>query len=108
MNKIIGETVNVVIDRPLGSSHPDYKEMIYTVNYGYVEGIIANDNMEQDCYVLGVDKPLKTFTGKVIAVIKRLNDVEDKWIVSNKEFTDKEIIDQTRFTEQYFEIELIR
>ena len=52
--------------------------MWYPVNYGYIEGIIAPDGEEQDVYVLGVDHPVKEFTGKIIAVIHRLNDVEDK------------------------------
>ena len=38
---IIGTQVNITIDRPLGSSHPKLSDLIYPVNYGYVEGIIA-------------------------------------------------------------------
>ena len=53
---MIGKVLKVKIDRPLGSSHPDYPEHIYPINYGYVEGIIAPDGEEQDVYVLGVDK----------------------------------------------------
>ena len=31
------EMIKVVMDRPLGSSHPKYPDMIYSINYGYVE-----------------------------------------------------------------------
>ena len=55
---MLSKMVTVKIDRPLGSAHPDYPDMIYPVNYGYVEGIIAPDGEEQDAYVLGVDEPL--------------------------------------------------
>ena len=56
---MIGKTVKVKVDRSLGSSHPDYPEHIYLINYGYVEGIIAPDGEEQDVYILGVDKAVE-------------------------------------------------
>ena len=56
---MIGSKVNVIIDRPLGTYHPKHRDIFYTVNYGYVEGIIAPDGEEQDAYVLGIDKPLE-------------------------------------------------
>jgi len=56
---MIGKTVKVKVDRSLGSSHPDYPEHMYLINYGYVEGIIAPDGEEQDVYILGVDKAVE-------------------------------------------------
>ena len=41
---ILGKKVDVIVDRPLGSYHPKYKNLYYPVNYGYVENIIASDN----------------------------------------------------------------
>lgn len=40
---IIGRKVSVVVDRPLGTAHPKYKNLIYGLNYGYIKGIEAND-----------------------------------------------------------------
>ena len=37
---ILGKKVDVIVDRPLGSYHPKYKNLYYPVNYGYVENII--------------------------------------------------------------------
>ena len=106
---MIGNKVKVIIDRPLGTYHPDYPDIFYTVNYGYVDGIIAPDGEEQDAYVLGVDKPLEEFIGVLFAVIHRLNDVEDKWIVvpEGASLTKEEIIKKVEFQEKYFEIEII-
>lgn len=98
----MNKRVKVIIDRPLGSTHPQYKDMIYPINYGYVEGVIAPDGEEQDCYVLGVDKPLKEFEGNLIAIITRQDDVEEKWVVANKDYSIEEIKIKTNFTEQYF------
>ena len=82
---MIGEIVKVTVDRPLGSYHPKHKDMYYPINYGYIENIIAPDGEEQDAYILGVETPVKEFTGKVIAIIHRKNDVEEKWVVAPPE-----------------------
>jgi Inorganic pyrophosphatase len=107
---IIGKTVRGIIDRPLGSCHPSFPDMVYPINYGYIEGVIADDGEEQDAYVFGTDKPIDTFEGKVIAVYHRFNDVEDKWIVSldGSDYSDDEILESIHFQEKYYEGELIR
>ena len=105
MNKNI---IKVTVDRPLGSKHPEF-DMIYPVNYGYVEGIFAGDGEEQDVYILGIDEPLSEFEGKLIAISHRLNDNEDKWVVApdGTNFSEEEIRNFLHFQEQYFESEII-
>lgn len=105
---MIGDIVKVTVDRPLGSYHPKHKDMYYPINYGYIEGIMAPDKEEQDAYILGVDKPVKEFTGRIIAIIHRLDDVEEKWVVApeNLSFSKEEIIDQVLFQEKYFQWEI--
>ncbi|MEG0077736.1 inorganic pyrophosphatase [Anaerorhabdus sp.] len=105
---MIGDVVKVTMDRPLGSEHPVYG-FIYPVNYGYVEGIVANDGEYQDVYVLGVDEPVDTFVGEVIAMIHRKDDLEDKWVVApaGKKYTKEEIEKETWFQEQWFISEII-
>ena len=65
---VIGTTIHGIIDRPLGSRHPKFPELVYPVNYGYVTNVSAGDGEEQDVYVLGADGPLETFTGTVIEI----------------------------------------
>lgn len=103
---MLGKLVNVVVDRPMGSAHPDHPDMIYPVNYGYVPGILAPDGEEQDAYILGVGYPLKSFRGRVIAIVHRMNDVEDKWVVAveGKNLSQEEILSNIQFQEQYFTI----
>ncbi len=36
------------VDRPLGSYHPEYKDMYYPINYGYIEGVMALEKEEQE------------------------------------------------------------
>ena len=77
-----GQMVHVVIDRPMNTCHPEHKDLFYPVNYGYIEGIIA--------------------------IIHRLNDVEDKWVAVPEDMTmtAQEIMAQVQFQEQYFETEI--
>ena len=105
---MLGKIVKVIVDRPLGTYHPKHKDIYYSVNYGYVEGIIAADGEEQDAYILGVNEPIKEFNGKVIAVIHRFNDIEEKWVVAPKgaSFNKDEIMKQVDFQEQFFKTEI--
>ena len=102
---MIPTIVTVTVDRPLGSYHPKYPDLYYPVNYGYIKGISAPDGEEQDAYILGVDTPLSEFTGKVIAVICRDNDIENKWVVvpEGVKFSEDEIRELTFFQERYFQ-----
>ncbi|MBE6924371.1 MAG: inorganic pyrophosphatase [Ruminococcaceae bacterium] len=106
---MIGDIVKVIVDRPLGSCHPKHKDIYYSVNYGYVPGVIAPDGEEQDAYILGVHEPVSEFVGKVIAIIHRLDDVEDKWVVApeSASFSKEEIMAQTAFQEQFFKTEIL-
>ncbi len=105
---MIGQIVTVTVDRPLGSFHPEYPNICYPVNYGYIQETLAADGEEEDAYVLGVTEPVSQFTGKVIAIINRKNDIEHKWVVAPEGvlFTMEEIANLTHFQEQYFESEI--
>ena len=106
---MIGSIVTVIVDRPLGSCHPKHNNIIYPVNYGYIEGIIDPDGEEQDAYIIGVNKPVKKIKGKIIAIVHRFDDVEEKWVVcpDNMSFSKEEIAKQIEFQEQYFQSEII-
>lgn len=101
---IIGKTVRGTVDRPIGTSHPKYPDMLYPVNYGYVDDVFAGDGERQDVYLFGTDKPLAHFEGKVIGVYHRFDDVEDKWIVSldGENITEEKILGDILFQEQFF------
>ena len=83
ISSVIGRTVTVTVDRPLGSYHPEHKNMYYPINYGYVEGIMA--------------------------IVHRNDDVEEKWVVAPEgmAFTKEEICEQIHFQEQYFDSEIV-
>ncbi len=101
---MLGKIVTVTVDRPLGSRHPKYENLIYPINYGYVKGVFAPDGEEQDAYVLSITEPISEFVGRVIAIIHREDDVEDKLVVApdGVTFTEEEIKNITYFQERYF------
>lgn len=72
--------------------------------YGYVNNVLAGDGAEQDVYIFGTNKPLKSFRGKVVAVWHRFDDVEDKWIVSlnGEDIAEEKILGDISFQEQFF------
>ena len=107
--KYINHIVKVKIDRPLGSKHPKHG-FIYPVNYGFIPNTMSGDGEELDAYVLGVFDPLEDFNGKIIAIIHRINDNDDKLVVvpENKYYSDEQIIALTEFQEQWFKSKIIR
>lgn len=105
----LGKIVNVKMDRKLGSIHPKHG-FAYPVNYGYIPGTVSGDGEELDAYVLGEHMPLDEFTGRVIAIIHRTNDDDDKLVVmkDGRNYTDDQIRALTEFQEQYFKSEILR
>ena len=83
---MLGQIVKIIVDRPLGSCHPKYPALRYPINYGFVPGTLAPDGEEQDAYLMGVNHPVTEYIGKVIAVIRRADDLEEKWVVAPEGF----------------------
>ena len=105
LGHLLGREVHIVVDRPIGYLHHGYR---YPVNYGYIPGMPGGDGEEQDAYILGIDKPIESFDGVVIAVIHRIDDVEDKLVVApaGMTFHQGQIAEATHFQEQFFEIRI--
>lgn len=108
MEEYLGTIVEVEIDRPIGSKHPEYN-LIYPINYGYIPNTKANDGEEIDAYVLGEFEPLEKFRGRVIAIIKRNDDNEDKLVVAKRlnSYSASDIEVLTEFQERFFDSEII-
>lgn len=100
----VGRTVDVVIDRPMGSTHPRHSDLVYPINYGYIPRTMAADNHPIDVYVLGVDHPIRRCRARVIAVIRRRDDAEDKLVVAlSGEWSIASIRESTAFQEEWFD-----
>ncbi len=105
VNYYLGKDVHVVIDRPVGYVHKKEKyTLTYPINYGYIPGVIGGDGEELDVYVLGVTEPIGEFSGRVIGIVNREDDVEDKLVAApvGTEFDQAEIAAAVHFQEQYY------
>ncbi len=76
---MLGKTVTVTVDRPLGSACPGQKLSACPLNSGY---IIQANGERQKAYVFGVTRPVASFTGEVIAVLTRQKDRSKAYVVA--------------------------
>jgi inorganic pyrophosphatase len=107
--QFLGQSVTVVIDRPLGSRHPQWG-FVYPLNYGRVPGVPGGDGEDLDAYVLGVYDPLDIFSGRCIAILRRRDDDDDKLILAppGVTFSDEQILALTAFQERFFDPVILR
>jgi len=105
----LGKIVDIKIDRPIGYVHKKEKySLTYPINYGYIPGVFGGDGEELDVYLLGVDKAVNEFRARIIGIVHRHDDVEDKLVAAadGTEFSKSEITEAVRFQEQYYDSEI--
>lgn len=105
----LGTRVEVFVDRPLGSPHPRYLDLVYPINYGELPGTVFGYGLPVDAYLLGPEVPVQRASGVGVAVIVRDDDAEDKLVVATegRAVPAEEIRAKTLFQEQYFQTRLI-
>lgn len=102
----LGKTIKIGIDRPIGYIHKKEKYTLeYKINYGYIPNVLGGDGEELDVYLLGVDTPVEEYTGRVIAIAHRRNDVEDKLVMAPEGvmLSAEEIYKEIEFQERYYD-----
>ena len=106
IRQYLGKTVTVTVDRPVGFHHVTKGiHLHYAINYGFLPGVTGGDGEEQDVYILGIAEPLKDFTGRIIGVVRRADDNEDKFVAAPEGmvFTATQIRKEIDFVEKYFD-----
>ncbi len=102
----LGRTVTIAIDRPVGYiHHKGEKTLHYPINYGFIPDVLGGDGEELDVFLLGVHEPVQTFTGVIIGIVYRRDDVEDKLIMApaGMHFTVEEMAAAVHFQEMYYD-----
>ncbi len=102
----LGKTVDIIIDRPIGYVHKKKNyTLTYPINYGYIPGVLGGDGEELDVYLLGTDKPVNEYRAKIIGIVYRKNDIEDKLIAApeNMIYNQAQIAEAIHFQEQYYD-----
>ena len=101
----LGKTVTIEIDRPIGYVHvKGEKTLVYPINYGFIPGVLGGDGEELDVFLVGVDTPVSTFTGRIIGIVYRADDVEDKLIMAplGRSYSSDELAKAVHFQEKYY------
>lgn len=102
----LGKVVDIEIDRPIGYVHKKKNyDLVYPINYGYIPGVLGGDDEELDVYLMGVNEPVTAYTCRIVGIVYRRNDVEDKLIAApvDKHYTAEEIASAIHFQEQYYD-----
>ena len=102
----LGKSVTIEIDRPVGYvHHKGEKTLVYPINYGYIPNVFGGDGEELDVFLIGVEQPVSSYTGQIIGIFYRADDVEDKLVMAptGVSFTAEEIARAVYFQEKYYQ-----
>lgn len=94
VSKWLGKKVHVQIDQPYGSWHSHIPDLLLPCNVGMVEDVLKDTGDIIDAYVLNVFEPVETYDGIVIAILVEQGSDYVRFIVSDKNDTKDEIIEQ--------------
>ena len=101
----LGKVVKIEIDRPIGYVHrKGEKTLVYPINYGYIPGVLGGDGEELDVFLVGVDEPVLTYEGRIIGIVYRADDVEDKLVMAPEgvSLTAVQMARAVYFQEKYY------
>lgn len=101
----LGQVVTIAIDRPIGYvHHKKTYTLVYPINYGYIPNVMGGDGEELDVYLVGVSEPFSTFRGRIVGIVYRENDVEDKLIMApvGQQWNAAQIAEAISFQEKYY------
>ena len=101
----LGKTVKIEIDRPIGYVHrKGEKTLVYPINYGYIPDVLGGDDEELDVFLVDVDEPVSTYEGRIIGIVYRADDVEDKLIMAPEgvSLTASQMARAVYFQEKYY------
>jgi len=104
---MLGKYVRIMITNPIHSVSRQHG-FEYQLNFGVVEGVKRFDSPVTGAYIMGVNHPVRSFDGRVIAVIHHLEPQSMFLVVApkNMDFIDNEIRDAIAFAEGGFKYSL--
>jgi inorganic pyrophosphatase len=79
MQRLVYEN-NLILDRSKGSTHPRYPEIVYPLDYGYLENTSASDGGGIDLWLGGLGD--KTLTGILCVFDTLKHEMEIKLLIA--------------------------
>lgn len=95
---MLGKYVRIKVTHPIQSYNSE-KDFVYELNYGEVEGERKFNTPIKGAFIMGINHPVRSFDGRVIAVIKYADCREIDWVVAPKStrFINIDIIEKINF-----------
>jgi len=90
LERLIEEST-IVVDRPKGTAHPQFPEMIYPLDYGYFQDTTSMDGGGIDIWVGSQTK--KNLDAIICTIDLNKKDIEIKLLIGCSEVNQKTIID---------------
>jgi inorganic pyrophosphatase len=75
----LAATNPIIVDRPKGTAHPRYADMIYPLDYGYLENTSAGDGDGIDVWIGSMDEQI--LTGILCTFDRLRRDAEIKLLI---------------------------
>ena len=97
---LLGNYVRVRVTNPIRSVNREFG-YVYSLNYGSIEGKKRFDHASPAAYIMGISHPVRTFNGRVIAVIRRGDGRPPVYVVApnSMRFISYQIEDAIAFAE---------
>ena len=98
---MLGKYVRVRVTNPIRSVNRQFG-FVYQLNFGAIEGKKRYDSISHGAYIMGINHPVRTFDGRVIAAIKRADGSPTVYVVAPKSmrFISYQIEDAVAFAEK--------
>lgn len=98
VGSMLGKYVRVRVTNPIHSVNRQFG-FTYLLNYGTVEGKKRYDSVSYGAYIMGINHPVRTFDGRVIAIIRFSNNSSPVYVVAPKSmhFISHQIEDAIEF-----------
>ena len=80
---MLGKYVRVRVTNPIRSVNRQFG-FVYQLNFGAIEGKKRYDSVSSGAYIMGINHPVRTFDGRVIAAIKRADGSPTVYVVAPK------------------------
>lgn len=77
----LAATNSIIIDRPKGSPHPCYPDVVYPLNSGYLEVTMSTDGSGTDVWLGSLNTMDKMLTGILCTFDTLKRDVEIKLLI---------------------------
>lgn len=72
----LASVCEIRIDRPKGSRHPNWPDLVYPLDYGYLEGTKSGDGNEIDAWVGSLPERHLTAVAVIVDLHKRDSEIK--------------------------------